>query len=505
MRKPTAEPASGRRSVAPVFPMRIAIGGRGRYALRLSETAMLLTITASFSPATDLGYLLHKNPSRAQTMDLGFGRAHVFYPEISSERCTAALLLEVDPIALVRGRNGPAGADRKLEEYVNDRPYAASSFLSVAIARVFASAMAGSSKERPELAATELPLEAHLAALPCRGGEALLRRLFEPLGYRLDAARTPLDESHPEWGMSAYFSVTLSATRRLADLLTHIYVLVPVLDDDKHYWVGDDEVEKLLRRGEGWLDSHPERDLIVRRYLRHQRSLARSALQRLTAEEEPEADTLALERAAEEQLLESPLRLGEQRIGTVLAVLKQSDAHRVLDLGCGEGHLLAALLKEKAFDEIVGMDVSHRSLERASDRIRLERMPDRQRERVRLIHGSLMYRDRRLEGYDAAALVEVIEHLDTPRLHAMERNVFEFARPRTVVVTTPNSEYNVRFEGLLAGRFRHRDHRFEWTRAEFERWARDIGERFGYEPRFLPVGSEDAALGAPTQMAVFSQ
>ena len=465
---------------------------------------MLLTITAKFSPATDLGYLLHKNPSRAQSTDLGFGKAHVFYPEISAERCTAALLLEVDPIGLVRGRSGPAGANRKLEEYVNDRPYAVSSFLSVAMAKVFASAMAGTSKDRPELAARELPLEAHLVALPCNGGEALLRRLFEPLGYKLDATGAPLDDSHPEWGMSRYFSLTLTAERRLADLLTHIYVLLPVLDDDKHYWVGNDEVEKLLRRGEGWLDSHPERDLIVRRYLRHQRSLARAALERLTAEEEPQADALAAEHAAEEQLLEGRIRLGEQRIGAVMAVLKQSGAHRVLDLGCGEGHLLSALLNEKVFDEIVGIDVSHRSLERASDRLRLERMPERQRERVRLIHGSLMYRDRRLEGYDAAALVEVIEHLDVPRLSAMARNVFEFARPRTVVVTTPNSEYNVRFEGLPAGGFRHRDHRFEWTRAEFEQWARSICERFGYESRFLPIGNEDATLGAPTQMAVFS-
>ena len=466
---------------------------------------MLLTITASFSPATDLGYLLHKNPSRAQSMDLGFGKAHVFYPEIGPERCTVALLLEVDPIALVRGRRGPAGADRKLEEYVNDRPYAASSFLSVAIARVLGSAMSGTSKERPELAASELPLEAHLAAFPCRGGEALLRRLFEPLGYRLDAAQAPLDEVHPEWGMSAYFSVTIKAKKRLADLLTHLYVLVPVLDDDKHYWVGDDEVEKLLRNGEGWLDSHPERELIVRRYLLHQRSLARAALERLTAEEEPEADTLAVEHAAEEHLLEGRIGLGEQRIGAVLAVLRQSGARRVLDLGCGEGHLLAALLKEKHFDEIVGMDVSYRSLERASARIKLERMPDRQRERVRILQGSLMYRDRRLEGYDAAALVEVIEHLDPPRLRAMERNIFEFARPLTVVVTTPNIEYNVKFEGLPAGRFRHRDHRFEWTRSQFEAWARNIGERFGYQTRFLPVGNEDASVGAPTQMAVFSQ
>ena len=466
---------------------------------------MFLTITASFAPATDLGYLLHKNPYRPQSVELPFGRAHIFYPQTGAERCTAALMLEVDPVGLVRTRGGPAGADQRLKEYVNDRPYAASSFLSVAMARLFAPAMAGKSQERPELAARELPLEAKVAALPCRGGEQLLRRLFEPLGYELDAVRAPLDEAHPEWGNSPYFTVTLKATRRLSELLTHLYVLIPVLDDDKHYWVAHDEIEKLLRRGEGWLQSHPERDLIVRRYLRHQRNLTRAALARLTAEEEPEADEHAVERAAEEQSLEHPIRLGQQRIGAVIAALKQSGARRVLDLGCGEGNLLAALIKEKTLDEIVGMDVSYRSLERASERLRLDQMPERQRQRVALIHGSLMYRDRRLEGYDAAALVEVIEHLDPPRLRAMERAVFEFARPQTVIITTPNVEYNVKFEGLPAGRLRHRDHRFEWTRAEFRQWAGAIEVRFGYQPRFVAVGNEDAALGAPTQMAVFTR
>lgn len=466
---------------------------------------MLLTITASFSPATGLGYLLHKNPYRPQSTELPFGRAHIFYPETGVDRCTAALMLEVDAIALVRNRSGPAGAGHQLKEYVNDRPYAASSFLSVAIARLFAPAMAGKSSERSELAARELPLEVTVAAMPSRGGEHLLRRLFEPLGYEVDAVRASLDQSRPEWGDSPYFSLTLKAKRRLCELLTHLYVLIPVLDDDKHYWVADDEIEKLLRRGEGWLQAHPERELIVRRYLRHQRYLTRAALERLTAEEEPEAEEHVVERAAEEQSLERPLRLSQQRIGAVIAALKQSASRRVLDLGCGEGNLVAALVKEKMFEEIVGMDVSHRSLERASERLGLDRMPERQRQRIRLIHGSLMYRDRRLEGYDAASLVEVIEHLDPARLRAMERAVFEFARPQTVIITTPNVEYNVKFEGLPAGRLRHRDHRFEWTRAQFQQWAGAIGARFGYEPRFLGVGNEDAALGAPTQMAVLAR
>jgi 3' terminal RNA ribose 2'-O-methyltransferase Hen1 len=174
---------------------------------------MLLTVTTTHTPATDLGFLLHKNPARPQAFDLSFGRAHVFYPEAGESRCTAALLLDVDPVGLVRGRRGPAGEGFALEQYVNDRPYVASSLMSVAIAQVFASALHGTSRERPELAAAAIPLVAKIAALPCRGGEAFLRSLFEPLGYTVAATRAPLDETFPEWGEGPYYT-TLSSSRR---------------------------------------------------------------------------------------------------------------------------------------------------------------------------------------------------------------------------------------------------------------------------------------------------
>jgi 3' terminal RNA ribose 2'-O-methyltransferase Hen1 len=465
---------------------------------------MLLTISTTHIPATDLGYLLHKSPSRLHTFALPSGQAHVFYPEATDERCTAALLLSVDPVGLVRGRRGSADGGA-IEHYVNDRPYVASSFLSVAISQVFGSALAGRSKERPELAKTLLPLVATLHIVPSRGGESLIRRLFEPLGYQVHAEGHALDPAFPEWGSSAYFTVTLATTSRLSDLLSHIYVLVPVLDDDKHYFVGDDEVEKLLRHGEGWLATHPERELIARRYLRHRRGLLRDALHRLTAEDQADPDATASLHAHEEELVERPIRLNDQRIGAVVAALRSSGAQRVLDLGCGEGTLLRALLEDRAFTEIVGVDVAHRVLERAQERLHLDRLPERQRRRIRLLHGSLTYRDRRLAGFDAAAVVEVIEHLDPPRLAAFERVLFEAAQPTTVVLTTPNAEYNVRFPTLPAGRFRHRDHRFEWTRAEFAAWASVVAARFGYQVRLLPIGAEDAEVGAPTQMAVFSR
>src|SRR5580704_3103447 len=466
---------------------------------------MILTISYTGQSATDLGYLLHKSPLRVQSREEAFGKTHVFYPEVTPERCTAALLLEIDPVGLVRGRHGPSGEAYALEQYVNDRPYAASSFLSVAIARTFGTAMSGKSKERQELAELRIPLEARISVLPCRGGEDLLRRLFEPLGYEVTSTRHALDEKFPEWEDSRYFSVTLRANTRLRDLLTHLYVLIPVLDDDKHYWVGDAEVEKLLRHGEGWLREHPERELITSRYLKHRKQLAREALSRLMDEEEPAADEVAEINAREEEAIEKPISLAEQRTGAVMAALRGSGAKRVLDLGCGEGRLLWELLNDKAFAEIIGMDVSHRALEIAARRLRLEDLPTMQKERIRLIHGSLTYRDKRLAGYDAATVVEVIEHQDPPRLAAFERVLFEFARPQTIVVTTPNVEYNVKFETLPAGKMRHKDHRFEWTRAEFQSWANTIAARFGYAARFLPIGPDDPHAGSPTQMSVFTR
>jgi len=478
---------------------------------------MLLSITTSHQPATDLGFLLHKNPFRQQREELSFGTADVFYPEAGAARCTAVLSVNVDAIGIVRGRGGPSGEGGALEQYVNDRPYAASSFLSVAIGAVFRSALGGRCKERPELAAAAIPLEARLPVLPARGGDELLRRLFEPLGYRVEARRLPLDEKFPEWGESRYHDVTLAGTVRLQALLSHLYVLVPVLDDDKHYWVGDDEVAKLVRHGGDWLAAHPEKELIARRYLRHRRSLALDALAQL--EEAPEDDladdaatagdevveVAASVKQRREDALESRISLNQQRMERIAAEIDEAGATTVMDLGCGEGRLLRALLGIRRLERVIGVDVSMRSLEIAQRRLKVDRMPPRQRERLALLHGSLTYRDSRLDGIEAATVVEVIEHLDPARLAAFERVLFAVTAPPLVLVTTPNVEFNVRFETLPAGQFRHPDHRFEWTRAEFEGWARGIAERHGYTVAFSGIGEADPALGSPTQMARFER
>jgi 3' terminal RNA ribose 2'-O-methyltransferase Hen1 len=465
---------------------------------------VLLTIATTYHPATDLGYLLHKHPDRFQTFELPFGSGHVFYPEADEHRCAATLMLDINAVDLVRGRS-----DSWLlpSHYVNDRPYVASSFLSVAIARIYGTALAGRCTSHPELVETPMPLEATLSAVPSRRGEGRIRQLFEPLGYEVEVQAQSIDELYPEWGASRYHTVMLRNEIRLQDLLSHIYVLVPVLDADKHYWVGDQEVEKLLRHGEGWLQQHPERNFIARRYLKRRRQLVREALERLAVDEPPADEPAAEEPIGEESQDDAlpPERLHEQRLNTTLQALRESGAGTVLDLGCGEGRLLELLLADRRYQRIVGMDVSWRSLERAKRRLHWDDMPEARKQRIELIHGALTYRDSRLAGFDAAAVVEVIEHLDPARLAAFERVLFEHARPATVVLTTPNVEYNTLFKGMEPGMLRHPDHRFEWTRAEFTAWAHRIGDEHGYSVAIKPIGPEDPRFGAPSQLAVFSR
>ncbi|MFJ9554828.1 3' terminal RNA ribose 2'-O-methyltransferase Hen1 [Nocardiopsis sp. NPDC101807] len=523
---------------------------------------MLLTITTTAAPATDLGFLLHKHPDRAQSFEQSFGTAHVFYPEATDERCTAALLLDVDAQALLRARTSVSSPDFSLAQYVNDRPYATSSLFTVALGRVFRSALRGSCGARPDLARTPLPLELRMPAVPCRAGAERARALFGPLGWTVDAEPVPLDPGLPGWGDSHYLSLTLTGTVRLSEALSHLYVLLPAMDGGKHYWVDRSEVDKLLRAGGlpgaaprtavdgpsaaapeapaedgdgpgadvGWLAGHPERDWITRRYLDRRDAYVRTALARFAEAEGLAEGDGADDPAAEEAGTGSPAEghgerapaLADQRAGAVLAVLDAEGATSVIDLGCGSGRLLARLAADRSLTRVTGVDVSVTALEHAHRRTcrgcdpgggRRHRPPaavtgaaagaNGAPPRPELLVGSVVYRDRRFSGYDAAVLMEVIEHLDPSRLPAMEASVFGAARPRVVVVTTPNVEYNTHYEGLADGSLRHSDHRFEWTRAEFTRWADRVAERYGYRVRLLPVGSEDPETGSPTQMGVF--
>jgi len=471
---------------------------------------MLLTITYTGQNATDLGYLLHKNPQKLHSFELGFGNCYVFYPEVTAERCTVALLLEINPVDLAKSARN-YGTEASLFDYVNDRPYVASSFLSVALSKVFGTALSGRSKERPELVEGQLDLEAKITMLPASGGADVIRRLFEPLGYEVVLQGYSLSENFPEWGESRYFTVDLKAKMRLLDLLNQLYILIPVLDLKKHYWIGEEEIVKLIKHGEGWLAIHPEKELITNRYLKRKKNLINRALnqlQDLSDENEKDLvfDEAIIEAKDKEQTgkFEERSNLNQQRLDVIVEVLQNLQVAKVIDLGCGEGKLLNLLMKERCFTELVGMDASHLVLEKAVRRLNLERLAPLQRERIRLFQSSLIYQDQRFRGYDAVTVIEVIEHLDLNRLVAFEQVLFEFIKAPVAVITTPNREYNMKYPNL-GNSLRHTDHRFEWTRAEFQFWASNMAERYGYQVSFVSIGEFDSELGAPTQMGVFTQ
>lgn len=463
---------------------------------------MLLTITYTGRETADLGYLLHKNPYRPQMFELNHGKAYVFYPEVSNERTTAALLLDIDPIDLARGKAGQSGSG--LFDYVNDRPYVSSSFLSTAISKVFGTAMSGRTGVRQSLSDSALDLTARVTMLPCRGEQEKLNHVFEPLGYEVNYETFISDENFPDWGESAYVNLTIHGKVRLRDLLKHLYVLIPVFDKQKHYWVGEDEVEKLLRLGEDWLAEHPEKAYITGRYLKYRRSLINLTFERLAASNAVDGEVLAAESETADEKPDKKLNLNTKRLGSVVAALKNCGAKSVIDIGCGEGNLLKLLAKERQFSRITGVDVSHVTLLCAGEKLGLERAGDSTRERIQLLQGSLTYKDTRFAGYDAASVIEVIEHLDMPRLAAFERVLFEFAKPPVIVLTTPNREYNAKYENLRDDGLRHGDHRFEWTRAEFREWAAKTAGSFGYSVQFSEIGDADEQYGAPTQMGVFT-
>ncbi len=464
---------------------------------------MQLELTLTSAPdapyvASDLGFLLHKHPAHLHRRDTGTGTAHIFYPMVEDHRTTAVLFLELDPISLVCGKSDRS--EGLLGQYVNDRPYAANSFLSVAISRSFGQSLAGKSKERQELANQALPFEVRIEPVFASGGPDFVSSLFEPLGYAVDLDLLAGNEKR------GLYRLSLSGTQFLKHVLSHLYVLIPVLDNSKHYFVGEAEVENLLEKGADWLPDHPAKEVIARRALKYRRALANQALARLVdvdgKEDETENQPHAL---SSEAALEKPIRLHDVRLEQVTHILKEQNVTTVLDIGCGEGRLIKRLLALPDIIRIVGIDPSVAALKRAQERLHVDRMPERQKQRLTLRLGSLTYADRRFQGFDAAALVEVIEHIDPPRLPSLALSLFGDARPRTVVITTPNRDYNALFETLTEGSLRHPDHRFEWTRDEFRTWCSQQAEEFSYGVEFHGIGPENEVYGPPSQMGVFQR
>jgi 3' terminal RNA ribose 2'-O-methyltransferase Hen1 len=294
---------------------------------------LLITLTCHAPTAPDIGYLFGKNPASLFMREFSGGRVLVFYPEVTDDHLTIALLTEIDPVALVRTASGAHG----LDQYVNDRPYVASSLTSVALNVAFGSALGGKSRGRPARVNDVMRWEVSLPVVACDAGEDLITRIFAPLGYEVTVERLALDPAFPAWGMSNLYALRLSGAQTVQGVLSQLYVLLPVLDNAKHYYIEASETEKLLRYGGAWLAAHPERDLITRRYLRYRRPLVTSALARLAnlALEESDTDENAVEGATPEETPSAPRRQGAQPAPAAVGGGDGGDSRSQRDLAGG--------------------------------------------------------------------------------------------------------------------------------------------------------------------------
>lgn len=459
------------------------------------------------SPATDLGYLLHKHPDRVQSFATTQGEATVFYPVADADKCRAVLRVD--------GTDARVDSHTDIDRHVNTIPYAASTRLVVALGKVFGDALAGRCTARPELVDHVWDVSVLIPSVPVRG-TLTPADVFEPLGWSVTARAEPLTPT--EWGDSDFVTLTLSGRFTVRDSLRHIAIALPALAGDKHYFVDDDDIDKLLRHGEGWLETHPRRDSIVRGYLKNLGALARDALTRLdpasTCDEESadqdlhdqdlhdrefrvgdlQGEDFGDDMAADRRMAVGRRPLAAERIEAVAGMVRALGARSVLDVGCGEGRLLGTLSADGVFARLAGVDVSTDELGSATKR--LER-----RRGIELWQSSLLYTDARCRGFDVVVLMEVIEHIDRGRLPVAVDSVFETMQPGAVIVTTPNSEYNPVY-GITDG-FRHPDHRFEFTRDEFESWCRGVAADHSYTVTTSGIGQVSDDVGTPTQCAVF--
>ncbi|MED5803035.1 3' terminal RNA ribose 2'-O-methyltransferase Hen1 [Gordonia sp. Z-3] len=431
-------------------------------------------------PATDLGFLLYKHPDRVQRFATSQGGATVFFPVASPELCS--VVLHVD------GAGAKVDRAEGMGRYVNVVPFAASSRLVVVLGKVFGDALAGRCATRPELVDNRWPMTLTVPSVPT-GGRCSPAELFEPLGWTVQTSAQPLEP--PQWGDSEFVTISLSGVHTVRDALRHLSVCLPVLAGAKHYFVDDAEVDKLQRLGDGWLDTHPRRDDIAAGYVKHVRSLTDEAVMRLagdvtTAQPADDANAVPERRAS----------LARHRREWVVESLARAGARSVLDAGCGEGRLLAELVTALPGAQIAGVDVAPAMVDRARERLQRWRGTS-------VWQSSLMYTDPRCRGFDAVVLMEVIEHIEFDRLPTAMSSVFDEMAPRTVVITTPNHDHNEAYG--LAGQWRHPDHRFEFTRADFAQWCASVAEEYRYRVTIDGVGEPVEGLGAPTQCAVFTR
>ncbi len=442
---------------------------------------MILNFNVKGENADKISFLLHKSPNKLHQFSLGFGSAYVFYSKYERNDVSFSLLVDIDPIDLVRGKNKNS---QGIFDYVNDRPYATSSFLCSAIAQVFSTALSGRSKEYEHLVKEEMEFKVEVVSLKVKTNLIMLNKIFDPLGYELEIKSHLLDEKIFGEEESNYVDLILKNKLTLQSVLQHLYVLIPVFDNNKHYFVNNDEVEKLLSKGGDWIDVHPEKDFITSRYL-NSKFIDAKKLESLFSKEQ--------NKMIEERKKNS---LNSQRLSQVTDVIESLNIKSLVDLGCGEGKLIKELLNNTSVEKILGVDISINVLKKAARKLKYDTVKDK----IELVQSSAVYYDERFTEYEAICLIEVIEHIDEQKLYLLKENVFNLVKPKYVIITTPNVEYNTVYE--LDG-YRHSDHRFEWSRSEFRLWCEEICNQYNYDVEYFSIGEEMETVGNSTQMGVF--
>ncbi|MFC4100784.1 3' terminal RNA ribose 2'-O-methyltransferase Hen1 [Paenibacillus xanthanilyticus] len=461
---------------------------------------MQIIIRADGAGANMLSHLLAKNPNNLYEREEKGAKVRLVYTVCDEQRTEAVLHVSPDPIELVKG--SPDSYD--ITQYINDREFVTSSLFCTYIRPSLGTALNGKPKETfAEWVSHKFALTLSFGPVASNLPEPVVEQLFASLGYEVEQERGEADYPFALKHRSSVRYITLRGRQTLQTALRQLFILMPVLDDYKHYFIGEAEVEKLERYGEGWLEAHPQRELIVKRTLRFADVIERYEANREPAREEqngaaePAAEAASLADGAEPA---PKVRLNEQRYQAICETVQGLEHKRtVVDFGSGEGKLSARLAELAGVQEVMAVEPSAIARKRAADRF--AKLAERGQGVVpKTVTGSLFYYDESLRGKDVIVLCEVIEHIEAHRVERAIATILNEYAPHALIVTTPNREYNQVYE--MGEAMRHADHRFEWTRGEFrqacERWRTD-----GYELELQGVGERHEAYGHPTQMAIF--
>lgn len=445
---------------------------------------MQLTIRATGDNVKAISYLVSKNPENLYERNQKGHLVRMFYSKFADKELEMTVFVTPDPLELMQNKSNSFD----ITHYINDREFAVSSIFCSFIRSALGTALNGQPKEEyAQWVGHEFPFVLELGPVASTLSDQQLKDLFEPMGYQVDIERPEIHYSFQLKESSTVRTLTLTGYQTLQNSLRHLFVLIPVIDNYKHYFIDEKEIEKLERYGDGWLEEHPMREMIYRQALRFKEIY--SLVESPNTEEKPEEPV-------------RKVRLNEMRYEKIVETAKLLKPNSIVDFGSGEGKLAVQLGFINGVQEVLAVEPSQAATLKAVKRF--EKVKDRSSFiEPTTLWGSLFYYDERLKGKDLIILCEVIEHIDAQRLPKAFDTILNLYAPESLIITTPNQEYNEIYD--MEDHFRHDDHRFEWTRQEFQEWCKARNHLDLYELEFSGIGEENLNQGFPTQMCVFKR